>query len=152
MIKTGPRRDLHAHTLCERILAEVRTPWPAGDCNIHNTWQWVEAHFAVSVIGNRTHVATWQSGGTHCFTRGLNKLIDGVWNFHAKNFCALEKTLDVFGEAEHCRTFGGFICANAFEDTGAVMQGVGENVNLGFVPIDEFAIHPDFRCWYESRH
>ena len=33
--------------------------------------------------------------------------------------------------------------ADAFEDAHAVVQRVGQHVDLGVAPIDELAIHPD---------
>ena len=37
----------------------------------------------------------------------------------------------------------GVVGADALEDAGAVVQAVAENVDLGVVPCDELAIHPD---------
>jgi hypothetical protein len=35
------------------------------------------------------------------------------------------------------------VTADALEDTRAVVEAVGENVNLGVVPVDELTVHPD---------
>jgi hypothetical protein len=48
----------------------------------------------------------------------------------------------VFFEAEDAGTLLGFVAADAFEDGGAVADDVGEDVNLGVVPVDEFAVAP----------
>src|SRR4029077_5388445 len=37
-----------------------------------------------------------------------------------------------------------FIAANAFEDRGGVADDVGEDVECGVVPVDEFSVVPDF--------
>ena len=56
---------------------------------------------------------------------------------------AAEQTLDVLGEAENRRALRRFVGANSFEDSGAVMQGVGQHVYLCLIPIDQFAVHPN---------
>lgn len=51
-------------------------------------------------------------------------------------------------EAEDCRSIVGFIGADAFKHAVAVVKCVGEDVNLGVVPVDELAVHPYFLCGF----
>jgi hypothetical protein len=37
----------------------------------------------------------------------------------------------------------GLICPDALEDAGAVVESVGQHVDVGVVPADELAVHPD---------
>ena len=58
---------------------------------------------------------------------------------------AAEQALDVLGQAEHGRALRGLVGADALEHAGAVVQRVGEDVDLRLVPVDELAVHPDLR-------
>ena len=46
-------------------------------------------------------------------------------------------------EAEDGRALGRLVAADALEDAGAVVQRVGEDVDLGLGPGHELAVHPD---------
>ena len=54
-----------------------------------------------------------------------------------------EQPLDVLGVAEHRRADLGVVAAHALEDARAVVQTMGEHVDLGVLPGDELAVHPD---------
>ena len=45
--------------------------------------------------------------------------------------------------AEDRRAALGLVAADPLEDAGAVVEAVAENVDLGVVPGDELAVHPD---------
>jgi hypothetical protein len=49
----------------------------------------------------------------------------------------------VVGEAEHRRTVGRGVGANALEHARAVVEAVGEHVHARFVPRHQLAVHPD---------
>ena len=49
------------------------------------------------------------------------------------------------GEPEHGRSLRRLVGADALEHAGAVVQRVGEDVDLRLVPVDEVPVHPDLR-------
>ena len=50
----------------------------------------------------------------------------------------------MFREPENRRApVSGLISADSFEDPEAVVQGVGQDMDSGFIPGDEFAVEPD---------
>ena len=51
-------------------------------------------------------------------------------------------------QAEDCWALRGIVAADAFEYGRAVADHVGEDVNLGVVPVDKFSVVPDlFGLW-----
>jgi hypothetical protein len=58
------------------------------------------------------------------------------------------EALHVGREPEDGRPRGGGVGPDALEDARAVVEGVGEHVDLGVGPVDELAVHPDLlgRC------
>ena len=43
------------------------------------------------------------------------------------------------------------ITANPLKDSKPVMQGVGQDMNIGFVPGDQFAIQPDYFRFFQCQ-
>ena len=74
---------------------------------------------------------------------GLLYLIEGIRDFHAIDFGRFEKALYVAIEQQRRRPGGCLVGAHAFEDAGAIVEGMAQNVNFGLVPGDELAIEPD---------
>jgi hypothetical protein len=54
------------------------------------------------------------------------------------------KPLEVVGEPEDGRALGRLVGANSLEDTRAVVEPMGADVDLGVGPVNELAVHPDF--------
>ena len=61
VVVARPRRDLHAHALADRVVAEVRAPRPARDRHVDLARQRVEPHLAVAVVRDRPDVARRQT-------------------------------------------------------------------------------------------
>ena len=49
----------------------------------------------------------------------------------------------MLGQPEDGRTLLGFVGTDAFEDASAVMERVGEDMDLGVLPRHHLAVHPD---------
>jgi hypothetical protein len=57
----------------------------------------------------------------------------------------IEKTLHMFWQAKNCRAAVlALITANALEDPQAIMEAMGEDVDVGVIPIYKFPVKPDF--------
>ena len=145
VVVAGPRRDLHAHTLGDRVVAEVGAPRPAGDRHVDRARQGVEPHLAVTEVGDRPHVAGGELGRRDRRLGGFDQLVDRVRQLHPEDLGGVGEPHDVVGQAEHGRTFGRLVRTDPLEHAHAVVEGVGEHVHLGFVPVDELAVHPDLR-------
>ena len=61
------------------------------------------------------------------------EVVDGVGDLHHKHPAAEEEALVVFAEAEDVHRFliGVPVAADAFEDGGAVVEGVGQDTDAG---------------------
>ena len=70
---------------------------------------------------------------------------------HVVQLGRLEQPVDVVGVAEDRRADLGVVAADALEDAGAVVQAVREYVDLGVLPCDELAVHPDEVRWLHVR-
>jgi hypothetical protein len=46
-------------------------------------------------------------------------------------------------EPEYRGALWGVVCADALEDACAIVEGVGEEMDIGVIPGDELAIAPD---------
>src|SRR4029078_9520780 len=71
------------------------------------------------------------------------KLLDRVRKLHVDELGRGAETLDVLLEAEDSGAALGVVAADALEDSGAVVQAVGADVNPGIRPVHELAVHPD---------
>ena len=53
------------------------------------------------------------------------------------------QALEVVGQPEDRRAFGGLVAADALEHAGPVVEPVRADVDRGVAPVDELAVHPD---------
>ena len=76
--------------------------------------------------------------------RRLDSLL-GKGNLEQIDVCRFKEAADVLLEPEDRRALVvSAIAADALKDTESVVEGVVENVDLGVVPGNEVAVHPDF--------
>ena len=57
---------------------------------------------------------------------------------------------DVILEPEDCRSLGCVVDTDTFEDSGTVVECVGEDVNLRILPLDQFSVEPNKLCLIHS--
>ena len=83
--------------------------------------------------------------------RGVAELVDRVLEWQVVEPRRRFQALEMVAMAKHGRALLGLVAADALEDPGAVVQPVGENMDLGVLPSDELAVHPDpFRLFHGS--
>ena len=63
-----------------------------------------------------------------------------------------EQPVGVIAEAEDGRPLLGLVGAQALEDAAAVVQGVGQDVDLGLAPGQPLAVQPDDAVSVIHRH
>ena len=51
--------------------------------------------------------------------------------------------IEVLAPPENRGAALGVVTPDALEDAGAVVEAVGQHVDLGVLPVDELAVHPD---------
>ena len=133
-----------ADALFQGFGAQVRAPGPDSDDGLDGVVAGVNAHFAVAHKGERTDVALGQLVGGEGFNAGFGQLVGAVGQLHAQDLGGIEHALAVVLQAEDR---GGAvdtgISPDAFENGTAVVQGVGEHMNLGLIPGNHFPVKPD---------
>jgi len=138
-----PRRDLRPHAVADALLAEVGAPGPDGDGDVDGARQGVEAHLAVAQVDQRADIAGVDVVDPDGLLGGLDDLLHGERRLDHQHLGRLQEAADVVGQPEDGRSGGGGVGPDALEDSGAVVERVGEDVDLGVVPVDELAVHPN---------
>ncbi|OIQ70299.1 hypothetical protein GALL_480910 [mine drainage metagenome] len=103
-----------------------------------------DAELLVADPCERADVAGVEAVRAHHVELSLHRLLQREGNLHAQDLRAVEQAFGVLAQAEDGRALVGLVGAHALESAAAVVQGVGQHVNLGVAPFDELAVHPDF--------
>ena len=98
-----------------------------------------DAHHLRAAPGDRAHIGIDKALALQGLAAGGVDLGDRVGDFHVEHFGRIEQPLGVLGELEDLAAIG----ALALEDAGAIMQAMGQDMHLGVLPGDEFAVEPD---------
>jgi hypothetical protein len=143
-----PGRDAGADAVGLALLAEVAAPLPGGQRDVDRRVEREQAHRAVAAVDQRADVAGALAVAADELEGRLAQLLRRVRDVHVVQRGGLEQPVDVLLVAEHRGALGlGVVAADALEDPGAVVQPVGEHVDLRVLPRDELAVHPDeVRC------
>src|SRR5215208_4875294 len=141
-----PRGDLGADPVALSLLPEVGTPGPHGDDHLDRRAGRVEAHLAVSAERERPDVAAAQAVSANQLVHRISQLFGRVGELHVVELRRLLEALEVLAVPEDGRAPLRLVGADALEDAGAVVKPVLEHVDIGLVPWDEFAVHPDELC------
>ncbi len=94
--------------------------------------------------GERADIALGQLVGREGFNAGFSQLFGAVGQLHAQNLGGVKHALAVILQAEYGGSaIGAGIGPNAFKNGAAVVQGVGEHMNLSLIPGNHFSVKPD---------
>ena len=136
--------DLGGDALLHALVAEVGAPLPGGDGDPRAVGGRAKAHRAVADEDERPEVGLCLTIGAQKVTGGRHDLVDGVGDLQQPHVGALEEPADVLAMAEDvAASVGPLVAADALEHTEAVVERVGHDVDVGLVPGDQGAIHPD---------
>ena len=138
-----PRADLAAHAVLDAFVAQVGAPRPHGDGDVHGAGQRVEPHLPVAQVDDRPDVALLEAVDPDGVLDRVDELGGRERDVDQEDLGAGEHAVDVVREPEHGCAARRRIGADALEHAAAVVQRVREDVDLGVVPVDELAIHPD---------
>src|SRR4029450_9466024 len=150
-VEAPPGAELDPDPGLERLLAQVGAPRPAGDDHADRGVERVEADLAVAEVDERADVAGRQLVHGDQVLGHLDGPLEGDRRLHVGDLGAPVEPLVVGGGAEDGRPVGGGVGADALEHPPAVVQGGGEHVDAGLVPVDVLPVHPDLAAW-RDRH
>src|SRR4029079_2601884 len=139
----APAADLDAPALLQRVLPQVRAPRPHGDDHVHRRAERVHTHLAVPAHHERADVARGQSVRPDDVLHALADGVDRERDLEVIELRGAVEAAQVLVHVPHGGTAGGLVRPDALEYTGAVVQGVGEHVDLGIGPVHELTVHPD---------
>src|SRR4029078_7519359 len=134
---------LGAHAVLLALVAEGAPPLPRGDDHFDRAVERVEAHRPGAAEDERADVAGLEAVAHDHLMRRRADLLLGERDLHVVERRAAEQPVDVIGVAEDRGAARRLIRAHALEDTGAVVERVGEYVDLGILVGHKLAVHPD---------
>jgi len=104
----------------------------------------VHAHDAVADVGHRPDVAGLEAVRREGLLGALAEIVDRIGALHHADVARIQEAAHVLAEPEHRGpAVGKLVGADAFEGAQAVVEGVGQDVDLGGVPVHELPVHPD---------
>jgi len=126
----------------ELILA--RMPFPRDDGGAHRVVRRVDAHRALAHVDHGAQVPLDHAVGAQGLGAHAHDLLARELRLEQAHLAGVEQAVDVLAQAEHVRVaVGPLVGADAFEGGQSVVQRVGEDVDLGVVPVDELSVEPD---------
>ena len=143
-VVAGIAGNFDADAALQALLAKVRAPRPGGDHQMNRVAFGRDAELAVANPGQRAQIAALQLVFAHHIFLRLHHLFFGKGDVHAQNLGAVEEALGVFLQAEDGGAAGRVVGAYTLKSAAAVVQGVGQHMDLGVAPLDHAAVHPDF--------
>ena len=148
----GEGRGLDPNPFGQAVFAKVGAPRPGRDRQMNLIATRVDSEFFAADPDQWTDVAAFESiGADHFALRGLHGLaIKG--HHHLENVTRLEEAASVFGKPEDACSSWGLVSPDPFKHPHAVVQRVGEHMDLGFAPFDQFAVKPNPTVAIRHRH
>ena len=134
---------LDADAALHAFFAQVGAPGPGGHHQVDGVALGADAQLFVADPGQGADVARFELVFADDGFLRLVGLFLAEGNLHAQDLGAVEQALGVLLQAEDRWAIDGVVGAHAFKSAAAVMQGVGEHMDLGIAPIDHLAVHPD---------
>ena len=92
----------------------------------------------------RTQITRFQTAVADKFDRRIAKIFPLEFMIHSINFGGITESLHMFGKTEDRRTFRRLITADAFKNARPVIDDVRHHVNSCIIPVNKFAVAPDF--------
>ena len=122
---------LDADAALQALFAQVGAPGPGRDHQVDGVALGADAQLLGADPGQRPDVAAFQLVGAHHLLLRLDHLLEAVRDLHAQDLRAVEQPLGVLAQAEDRRAAHGVVGAHAFEGAAAIVQRVGQHVDLG---------------------
>ena len=118
----------------------IGAPFPSGHCHAHGVIRRGDSHiFTRTAPANRPYIGILKARGGQDFLFRRFNIVHGIWNWNVHIFARFQKPFGMFTRFENLSVIG----ALTFKHRAAVMQAMGQDVNLSLAPVYQFAIHPD---------
>src|SRR5690606_31510808 len=140
-----PPAGADSYTLLQPVRAQVRTPFPGGNCNVNRVIRLGrEADVPVSSHCDRANVgAIHQVVCNYDVLADAGEFVAAVWDRHTIDFRRIQEALHMIGQPEDFWPLRSLVHTYALEHRGSVMQRVRQDVNRGLLPRNHPAVHPD---------
>src|SRR5207247_881141 len=136
----------------DRFRAEVLAPLPGGNDDVDRAGGGEDAERVEAAIDERAEVALVEVIGGDGVDAGLLEFLGREGDLHPINLATIVLAADVIVEAEDGGTLvARVVAADALEEAGTVVDGVGQHVDLRVCEVDEPSVHPDLLDFFE-RH
>src|SRR5690606_15475383 len=147
-----PPAGADSYTLLQPVRAQVRTPFPGGNCNVNRVIRLGrEADVPVSSHCDRANVgAIHQVVCNYDVLADAGEFVAAVWDRHTIDFRRIQEALHMIGQPEDFWPLRSLVHTYALEHRGSVMQGVRQDVNRGLLPRNHPAVHPDQLASFET--
>jgi len=125
------------------IAGDVFAPWEVGDIDLDGGLERIDTDLAVASKCDGADVAGSDAVGFDHIDDRAHELVRGVGQGHAVDLGGGEQSLHMLLQAEDASAIRLRITADAFKDRRPVVDDVGHDVDLGFVPGNEISVVPD---------
>lgn len=131
--------------------SEVGSHVDAGDGEGDRHMDGVQADFLSAEEDAGLDIVDCRSVGPDGVLDRLEDVLLGVGlavedEVESHHLASVDKPPDVVLEPEHGRPLGSLIDPDSLEDAGAVIERMGENVDLGVLPVDKLSVEPNLLC------
>src|SRR5262249_14344214 len=138
-----PARDARVDAVLERPLAEIRSPWPAGEVHVDRAGEWNHARRPVSTDDHWPQVAGVELVALDQLTAGRHELVYRILQIHSIDLGGVHHALQMVLQAKNRRSASRVVTTNPLEYRGAELHGMRKHMNLRVLPANELAVAPD---------
>ena len=140
----GEGRGARADALVQGLFAQVSAPGPDRHDDVDGVVPGEHAHVAQAHEGQGPDVARGHGVARQGLHDGRFQLLLGVGQIHLHHPAGADHAVHVLVQAEDAGPLAGeFVGADALEHAHPVVQGVGQDVDVGLFPGNEFPVEPD---------
>jgi hypothetical protein len=147
VVELAPGRDRHPHAVAQAFLAEVGAELTRRHEHVHRAvLLGSRRDVAHAEERQRANVAVLEMVLSDDRENGLRQIVDRVADAHPVDRCARHQSREVLAKAEHGGALGGWVAADVVEHRAAVVQRVGQQVNMLAFRLAHLAFPPDVAC------
>src|SRR5690606_29517330 len=148
----GEGTGADADALLQRLVAHVGAPVPGRDGHVHLEVVSPDTHAFRSVEHQRTDVGGFQVVVAYGGAARFVDLFLGERNLHAHDVGGIEQAVSVRLQTKDGSTLVGVVGTDALEHAHAVVQRVGQDMDVGIAPRNHLTIKPDNTITISHRH
>src|SRR6202008_3437642 len=112
--------------------------------------RWIDPASAVAAQNNRPDITGRDLVDAYELEICLAQLIHSERDLNAVDMRGIQEPLHVLAIPENCGALGRLIAADPLKNSRAVAHHMCKDVNFRVIPVDEFAVMPDFSSFREA--